>query len=891
MSIRNLDSLFHPSCVALIGAGQDDESIGGVLVRNLFRSGFRGPILPVDPDHRSIGGVLAYPDIASLPLVPDLAVISTPREVVPEVVAALGASGTGAVVVVTAGFDDQAPGGRELRQALLRSARPSLLRVLGPNCLGVMVPKIGLNASFAHLSPRCGDLALVSQSRALTAALLDWADAREIGFSHVVSLGDGVDVDFGDMLDYLALEAGTRAILLYVESIVSARKFVSAARAAARCKPVVVIKAGRHREAPRSAATHSGALAGEDAVYDAAFRRAGLLRLGDLDELMDAVETLGTTPSITGDRLAVLTNGRGFSVLAADALIELGGRLAELSPPTIAELDLLLPPNWSRKNPVDILGDAPPSLYADALKVLLRAPGIDAVLVLAGPTPVSPATANARAVIEACAGQSRAVLTCWLGERGVREARKLFSAHRIPTYDTPTQAIRGFLQRVRYHRTQELLMETPPSIPEDFAPDPTRVRAAARRMLDAGRSWLLGPDARAVLEAYGIAAVADCRAGNPEEAAACARRLDGPVVLKILSADITHKSEVGGVRLDLVGAEAVRDAASSMAERVAREAPDARLEGFTVEPMVRRPGSYELIAGMWTDPLFGPVILFGHGGTAVEVVDDKAFALPPLNLKLARDLIGQTRVSRLLAGARGHPGADLDAIALTLVKLSQLVTDVAEIQEMDINPLVADASGVIALDARIRVGEARGGAPERLAVRPYPKELEQVLTLRDGRRFLLRPVRSEDEFMFQRTFERLTPEEIRLRFFVHKRALSHLAAARLTQIDYDREMALVLVDCEGPDECEFYALVGMALAPDRETAEFGVLVRQSMTGQGLGTSLMLRLIDHARSRGIRELVGDVLRENWPMFRLCESLGFSQNPHPEDFGLVRVRLRL
>jgi len=893
MTIRNLDRLFRPRSVALIGASTRPSSIGAVLARNVFRGDFDGPILPVNPKHRYLHGVWTYPDVASLPATPELAVIATPPQTVPGIVAELGARGTRAAVVITAGFAEASGGdGEALQLAMLDAARPHNLRIVGPNCLGILVPGIGLNASFAHLAPRPGRLAFVTQSGATVTAILDWAQARGIGFSHLVSLGDMADVDFGDMLDYLANDRDTQAILLYIEAVCDGRKFMSAARAAARVKPVIVVKAGRHAEGARAAASHTGALAGADAVYDAAFRRAGMLRVYTLEELFDAAETLGSRCRPKGNRLAVLTNGGGVGVLAADAVVDAGARLAELSAATLAGLDAVLPATWSHGNPVDMVGDAPGSRYAQALAVLATEKNLDALLVLHCPTAVASNVEAAQAVVDTFHGQpALALLTSWVGETAVAEGRRLFAAHGIPTYDTPEQAVRAFMYLVNYRRNQEALMQTPPSVPEEFAPDTAAAGRVIAQALAENRPWLMEHEAKALLGAYGIPVVPTRLARTADEAAAQAAQLGGPVVLKIVSPDITHKSDVGGVALDLVGPSAVRAAAEAMRERVLQARPGAQLVGFSVQPMVRRPGAFELIVGATEDPQFGPVLLFGQGGTAAELVKDQALALPPLNLHLAHEVMSRTRVHGLLQGYRGAPAANLDALALTLMRVAQLVIDHAEIKELDVNPLLADAYGVIALDARVRVGKSARTAADRLAIRPYPRELEQLIPLGDGRTLLLRPIRPEDEPSLQAAFADMTTEEMRLRFLVPVKTLTHVAAVRFTQIDYDREMGLILTEPGIPGRTPIYGVVNIMADADNERAEYAIIVRHDMTALGLGSYLMRRIIDYARARGIREIYGDVLHENRPMLRLCNALGFGEARVPDEPTLVRVTLRL
>jgi acetyltransferase len=897
MTIRNLEFMFNPRAVALVGASQKPGSIGAVITHNLVRAGFKGDIFPVNPKHKSIEGLPVYPDLDRLPQTPDLAVIATPPDTVPHLIEKLGRLGTRAAVVITAGFREGGSAqGQRLCTQMLNAARPHLLRIAGPNCLGIMVPGVGLNASFGHVQPLKGSIAFVAQSGAVQTSVLDWATSKGIGFSHFVSVGNMSDVDFGDMLDYLATDGDAKAILLYIEAITHARKFMSAARTAARMKPVIVVKAGRHSEGARAAASHTGALAGADDVYTAAFQRAGLLRVMDMQALFDAVETLAMSRPFSGDRLAIITNGGGMGVLATDVLIDKQGRLAELSAETIARLNGVLPPTWSRNNPVDIIGDAPPERYMDTLRVLLEDKGVDALLVLNCPTAVASSTDAARAVVDTlteCGSKvgARGIFTSWLGIDSAREARRRFAENRIPSYQTPAEAIRGFMQMVRYRRNQEMLMETPPNIPEAFDPQTHKAQGIVREALVQGRTWLTEIEAKAVLAAYQIPVVETCAAATPEQAAEAAARLGGALALKILSPDITHKSDVGGVALNLNSAESVRAAALAMQKHIHETLPEATLSGFTVQPMVQRPNARELIVGASEDLQFGPVILFGQGGTAVEIIQDKAIALPPLNMHLAREVMRRTRVYRLLHGHRGKPAADMDSIALTLVKVSQLICDIAEIAELDINPLLADEQGVVALDARIKVAQAHLPAAKRLAISPYPKELEEMLTLADGRTLLIRPIRPEDEPAFQTLFSKLSMEDIRMRFLHAMKILTHSMAARLTQIDYDRQMALVLCSPRTQEETELYGVVRLAADPDNERAEFAILLRRDMTGKGLGSMLMRRIIDYARNKGIRELYGDVLPENRPMLRLCEALRFKIGCHPQDPGTVYVSLAL
>jgi acetyltransferase len=569
MTVRNLQYLFKPKSIALFGASETTGSVGTVVMDNLLKSGFSGPIMPINPRHRVVRGVATYPNVAALPGAPDLAVIATPPSAVSPIIAELGERGTRAAVVITAGFNAQAAEGKQLRRGLLDAARPYLMRIVGPNCLGIVVPLAGLNASFAHLNPAGGGIAFIAQSGAIVTSMLDWAVAQNVGFSHLVSIGDMIDVDFGDLIDYLALDQETTAILMYVEGVTQARKFMSAARAASRMKPVIVVKAGRHGEGARAAASHTGALAGADTVYDAAFRRAGMLRVLSLQELFDSVETLALGHRPENDRLAILTNGGGVGVLAADALIDHGGRLAALSPKSVNRLNAVLPITWSRGNPVDIIGDAPGRRYRDAMDAVADDSNVDATLVLNCPTAIASAKEAAQAVVEASAKHKQhTVLTSWVGEGTAREARNFLAANRIPSFETPEQGVRAFMHMVNYCRSQDMLMETPPSIPEAFNTDVPRARAVLKKPIAAGRNWLTAPEANEVLAAYAIPVIPTHIAHNPIDAARLAGEIDGPVALKVLSPDITHKSDVGGVKLDLADAAAVHDAAQAMVNRI-----------------------------------------------------------------------------------------------------------------------------------------------------------------------------------------------------------------------------------------------------------------------------------------------------------------------------------
>jgi acetyltransferase len=888
MSVRNLTSLFRPKSVAVIGAAEREKSIGAIAMRNLMQAGFSGPVMPVSAKSQAVAGVLAYKDVESLPVTPDLAVICVPAAEVPEQIDRLGTRGTHAAIVLTGELTARSPAdGRTYRTCMLEAARRHDMRILGSDSLGLMVPAIGLNASYAHLTALNGRIAFVSQSGALCNAVLDWARPKGIGFSHFVSLGEASDVGFGDLLDYLGSDPSTRAILLYIESIRQRRNFMSAARAAARNKPVLAIKAGRQAEGAKAAASHTGALAGTDAVYDAALRRAGMLRVYDLDEMFAAVETLSRSRPTRGSTLTVLTNGGGIGVMAVDELIDVGGELAELSPETTAKLDQALT-SWSRSNPVQI-GSKEGERYVKALDVLLDAPEAESILIMHAPTALTSATEIAEQVIQSVKAHRANVMTCWVGQEQVAPARRLLREANIPAYETPGAAVRAFMHLVNYRKNQEMLMETPASALADFTPATAVARQIIDKTLAAGGTILSEPEAKAVLAAYGIPTVEALKAATPADAARLAEELDGPVALKILSPDVPHKTDVGGVMLNLQGAFEVEKAANLMLAKVREAAPESEILGFTVQRMARRPGAQEIIIGVTTDPIFGPVIMFGQGGIAVEVINDSAVALPPLNMSLARELVSRTRVSKLLEGYRNRPPADLDAICMTLMKISQLIIDVPEITDLDINPLFADSQGVLALDAGIRVSAVMAGT-DRLAIRPYPKVAEEILTLADGRKVLVRPIRPEDEPSHHIFVSKLSPEDIRFRFFGLVGELPHSEMARLTQIDYDREMAFVATLIEEQGTGETLGVVRTVSDPDNERAEFAVVVRSDLKGSGLGRKLMLKMIDYCRERGTGQIIGQVLTDNIRMLKFCESLGFKRLRYVEG-DIVEVGLEL
>ncbi len=865
MSTRNLDKMMTPRSVVAIGASARPGSVGEAVTRNLLAGGFQGDLHLVNIKGGEIAGRPVLKSLAELKQPPDLAVIMTPPDTVPRLILELGELGTRVAVVITGGSGED---NARWRKRILRAAQPYLLRIVGPNCIGYAAPRVGLNASFGPSRLKAGRIAAVAQSGAVLAGLVDWGTAQNIGFSHLISMGDMSDVDFGDVLDMLSRDYETRAVLMYVEGITQARKFMSAARSVARVKPVIVLKAGRHAAAAKAAASHTGAMAGSAAVYDAAFARAGLVRVHGLGELFDAAETLGHGAAPRNERLAILTNGGGTGIIATDLLIDEGGELASLLPRTLGVLDKALPRAWSRGNPVDIVGDADGARYATALDALADDRGVGAVLAMNVPTALTSPVDAARAVAGAAGAKVVPVIGCWIGGPEAQAGRNVLHEAGIPAYDTPLRAVRGFMHIVQYRRGQRALQRTPPSVPQTRS-DTALVRAIVAGALKQQRGILTEPESKRVLAAYGIPVVPTEVVLDGAEAAAAAVRIGFPVAVKILSRDITHKSDIGGVALDLSSEQAVIDAVRDMKEKALVN--HARVDGFVVQPMIKRPHAIELILGAAEDPVFGPILMVGHGGVAAEVVDDRALALPPLDPVLAEDALSRTRVDRLLRGYRDRPPANRGAVSDVMIRLSELIADVDEIAELDINPLLADEKGVIALDARIVVRPpAAQERAARFAIKPYPIELETEVVDREGKKLFVRPIRPDDEPLIQAFTRRLTPEDIRMRFFGPIREMSHELAARLTQIDYDREMAFLLID--GKD---LLGVGRLAADPGFEQAEFALVVASDRQGHGYGTLLLNHVMHYGRARGVKRVVGHVLRENHKMLELTKRLGFKR----------------
>jgi acetyltransferase len=893
MTARRIEAMLRPASVAIVGASDTPGSIGHVLSRNLLDGGFRGPVWLVNPRHAAIAGVAAVADVQALPQPVDLAVIATPAATVPAVVRQCGTRGVRGAVIVSAGFREGGEQGAALEQEVLAAARSHGLRLLGPNSFGVVRPDIGLNAACDGALPLAGRLALVSQSSALCAATLDWARSRHVGFSTVISTGVDADVGCAEILDFLVRDAATDGIMLYLESVGDSRRFMSALRAAARVKPVVVMKAGRALESRGSLAFHAGSMVGGDDVFDAAMRRAGVLRIRDLAQLFSAASTLGAGVRLRGRRLGIVTNAGGPGQLAADRTASRALELASLGTATIEQLRALLPPSVSEGNPVYVRGDASARQFANAAQLCLQDEQVDGLLAIVTPFALTDADAFAAALIEAAHAQRKPVFTCWMGGEAVTTARQRFAESRIPTFPTPEAAVDAIAALTLFAANQEQLLQVPAPLAAANAPD----LDAARRLLDAaraaGNAWLDPAASKQVLAMFGIPVIQSRAAGTADAAVHIADEIGYPVALKILSPDIAHKTDVGGVRLGRADARSVRDGFENMLRDVRLARPDARLEGVLVEPMYLERHGRELMIGVVRDPVFGPAISFGLGGTMVEVIRDRAVALPPLNQYLARDLIRRTRASMALQPLRGAPAAAQDAIEDVLLRVSDLVCELPDVGAIDINPLVVTARGAVAVDARIGVVRERG--PRKLyrhmAIHPYPGELEQPLPLEGGKQATVRAIRPEDAALEREFVHRLSEQSRFLRFMFGLQDLTPAMLSKFTQIDYDRELALIVVLESTQGSQQQIGVARYITLPDEETCEFAIVVSDEWQGRGVARPLFHRLIAAARERGIRVMTGVTLRENSRMIDLSRSLGFTTRVDIDEPDLVHMTLAL
>jgi acetyltransferase len=877
IDVHNLDQIFKPQRIALIGVGVNPNSVGGKVLSNLVGGGFRGVVYPVNPSVEAVMGIHCHPDVKHLPRTPDLGIICAPAEEVPGLVRECGEAGITGLIILSAGFREAGPEGRALEERMAaEAARFDRMRIIGPNCLGVIVPGFNLNASFAAGMPKKGRVAFISQSGALCTSVLDWAKEEDIGFSYFVSIGNTLDVDYGDLIDYFGEDEDTASIILYMESVQNARKFMAAARAFARTKPIVAYKAGRFPESARVAASHTGAMASEDRVYGAAFRRIGVARVFDIGEIFDVAELIGRHKIPKGPRLGIITNAGGPGVMATDALIANGGALARLSDESLAALDEGLPAMWSRGNPVDVLGDARSKRIMKAVQIVLRDPGVDAGLVILTPQAMTNPTRTAAALAETAETVRKPILTSWLGGEAMRQGVQMLNRAGIPTYKTPAQAVRAFMTLVDYARNLEALYETPKDIAVEFAFDREELRARFQSLAASESPVFSEHASKRLLEAYGIPTAAAETAADADEAAGKAGRIGYPVVLKILSPDITHKTDIGGVVLDLRNAGAVRSAFRDITSAARKRNPDARIDGVTVQPMVRTRDAVEMILGLKKDPVFGTILLAGAGGVTAELFKDTALGFPPLNEKLALRMLESLKIWPLLRGYRGRPPVRVDALIESLIRLSYLAADYPEISELDINPLLVGPEGVTALDARIVVEEELVRRPPRayshLALRPYPEEYVRKSDLRDGTSITLRPIKPEDEPMWFELLGSCSRESIynRFRYMFHWE--SHEVASRYCFIDYDREIAIV-AELEQEGGRSLLGVGRLVSDPNKETAEYAVLVADAWQNRGLGGRLTDYCLEIAADWGIKQMVAVTTSDNQRMQAVFKKRGF------------------
>jgi acetyltransferase len=889
MSKHYLTPLFAPKSVAVFGASDRIDAVGQIVFQNMLESGFQGELYPINARSAEVQGRRAYASISDIDLQVELVVIATPAQTVPEIIEECGAQGVKAAVIITAGFGETGPAGRELERQVLVSAKRHGIRLVGPNCLGVMRPGIGLNATFNKGGANVGHLALVSQSGALCTAILDWAQSNEVGFSSVISMGSSADVDFGEILEYLVSDPETQSILMYIEGIRESRRFMSSLRAAARVKPVILVKVGRHEAGSRAAMSHTASLVGSDDAFDAAVRRSGVVRVQTVTQLFSAAKALACGFHPSGNRLAIVTNGGGPGVMATDRAEDLGLVMANLSEATIARLDRVLPTNWSHGNPVDVIGDAQADRYQHAVAACLADPNVDGVLTILTPQAMTRPLEAAQAVIALANQYSKPLLTCWMGESQVADARKAFSLAKNPSFRTPEPAVEVFAYLSAYYQNQKLLMQVPGPLSHHQEPDVEGARMVIEGALLDKRQVLSEMESKALLSAFHIPVAQTMVAHSPNEALLIAQQLGFPVAMKVNSRDITHKSDVGGVMLSLANAQAVRAAYHEITENVLRSRPDARLEGVSIQPMIVKPNGRELMVGVTHDPVFGPVITFGAGGTMVEVMGDRAVTLPPLNTFLVRDLIRGTRVSKLLAAFRHMPPADMEALEGVLLRVSEMVCELPMLMEMDINPLIVDEHGALAADARVLV-EFRQPSADRyahMAIYPYPMHLVSHWQMADGTDITIRPIRPEDAEMVQAFVRGLSEETRYMRYMNSMQELSYSMLVRFTQIDYSREMALIAVSNDSGQEVNL-GVARFSFNPDGESCEFALVIADEMHGRGLGQKLMTELMGAARAKGLKVMEGDVLRSNADMLHLMDRLGFVAVTGAEDESIKTLR---
>ena len=876
MSQNNLNRIFNPRHVAVVGASEKAGTIGNALMKNLLGGGFTGTLLPVNPKHKTINGQACFESVSALEMGVDLAIIATPIQSVADIVSECVEKKIGGAIIISAGGKEIGVQGREIEEKIRRIASAGKLRIVGPNCMGIIRPGAHLNASFASEMPVAGNLAFVSQSGAICSAILDLAAKECIGFSHFVSIGSMLDIDFGDIIDYLGNDPSAKSILLYIESLTNFRKFMSAARSVSRIKPIIVLKSGRSPAGAKAAASHTGAMAGEDAVYDAAFKRAGIVRVDTIEELFDCAELMAKQPRPSGPRLAILTNGGGPGVMAADTLARYGQEPAPLDSKTMQAFDAFLPPYWSRGNPVDILGDASAERFGRALDVCFNSKNLDGVLVILSPQALTDPVSVAETLVAAMKERRYPVFACWMGGKSIGHAVGILNDAGIPTYETPERAVRAFLYMVEYSRSHEMLLEIPPKLTRDMVFDQEKVRELIAGASSEG--FISESDSTNILTAYGVPMIRTEIAMTEAQASRIGREVGYPLAMKLHSPDITHKTDAGGVRLDLRCDADVCKAFNEIISSASRYKPDARIEGVTIQPFFSNP-DYEILLGAKQDSNFGPVILFGMGGIYTEVLKDRALGLPPMNRLLALRLMQETKVYTLLQGFRNRPAADLERLEEMIIRLSQLLIDFPEIAELDMNPVLIKDGNPVVVDVRILLSPLAVSSSLHLVIGPYPEEEESHMVDADGRRVFIRPVKPEDAPLFTEFFKTLSPTTIYYRFFGILKRLKPEILARFTQIDYDREVALVAID----EDSRAGSMLGVARIigdPDGKTGEFAILVGDAWQGTGIGSYLLEKCLSIAEKQGFKTVNGIVLSENRNMLALGKKLGFEIKKEPD-----------
>ncbi len=880
MVTENLDKIFNPRSIAIIGASDREGSVGFTLMKNLTKLGFEGKIYPVNINKPEILGYKTFNNVSKISEEIDLAVIAIPAKGVPKIVEECGKAGIKGIIILSAGFKEIGAKGKALEDKIIKLAQKYNIRIIGPNCFGIIRPSIRLNATFAETLPKAGNIAFISQSGALGSAILDWALAQNIGFSNFVSVGSMCDVDFGDLIDYFGTDPQTRSILMYVEGITDARKFMSAARHFARTKPIIVVKAGKFSASAKAAASHTGSLTGEDMVYDAAFKRAGIVRVEEIADLFNAAEVLGMQPLPRGPRLAIITNAGGPGVMATDALLARGGQLANLGSETIDRLNAILPEFWSHGNPIDILGDATPDRYKQVMEVCLESNQVDGVLIIYTPQATSEATEIAlKSIVQMCdarGGCQKTILTSFMGGEKIEEANKIFTEHGFPTYATPEQAIATYMYMYQYKRNLELLYETPEELPVDSTPPKRPIIIIIREATRQGRQMLTELEAKHLLEYYNIPVVKTRKAHTVEEAISAAAHIGYPVVLKVLSYDIIHKSDAGGVVLNLGSDKEVREAYEKIMASCKAYNPKVKIEGVTVQQMIKDTG-YEVILGAKRDPIFGPIILFGLGGIGVEFFKDVAIGLPPLNKALARRIMEETQIYQMLQqGYRHMAPANLKLLEELIVQFSQMIVEFPQLKEVDINPLFINDQEAIALDARVVVNpKAVSEKPNNyteLVISPYPKKYETIWQMRNGQTVILRPIKPEDEPLWLEMFRNFSDESIRYRFFGIIKDTPHEVRVRYTNIDYSRELAIVAEAVENGQR-KILGVVRLIEEPNGKKGEIAFIVADPWHGLGLGTKFLDYMIEICKERELEEIHAEMLPDNYRAHHLMEKMGF------------------